>query len=108
MPATRRSLQPPTTPTPDELDVLRDFARARPAVASPPQPVPQPVDSSPIPVPADEPSPVHFTTRLFPDVDRALKRASLERQLQGKKPYKIQAIVDAALRTWLREQGHLS
>lgn len=48
-----------------------------------------------------------FTTRIRGDLATALKRASLERQLDGRQPHAVQDILDAALEPWLRDQGHL-
>lgn len=50
---------------------------------------------------------VPITTRARPEVASALKRASLERQLAGKEPYYVQDILEAAVETWLRNNGHM-
>lgn len=50
---------------------------------------------------------VPITTRARPEVASALKRASLERQLAGTAPFYVQDILEAALETWLRDNGHL-
>lgn len=49
-----------------------------------------------------------LTTRLRADYAAALKRASLERQLQGAAPNTVQEILEAALEPWLRTNGYLS
>ena len=49
-----------------------------------------------------------FTTRIRSDLAHALKRASLERQLQGVEPYTVQDILEQALEPWLRANGYLS
>lgn len=49
-----------------------------------------------------------FTTRVRADVAQALKRASLERQLQGVEPNTVQDILEAALEPWLKANGYLS
>ncbi len=51
---------------------------------------------------------VPITTRARPEVASALKRASLERQLAGAEPFYVQDIMEVALETWLRDNGHLS
>jgi hypothetical protein len=51
---------------------------------------------------------VPFTTRLRSDLAQALKRASLERQLQGIEPNQVQEILENALEPWLRANGYLS
>lgn len=51
---------------------------------------------------------VPITTRARPDVASALKRASLERQLAGTEPFYVQDIMEVALETWLRDNGHLA
>jgi hypothetical protein len=50
---------------------------------------------------------VPFTTRVRGDLGQALKRASLERQLQGVEPSAVQDIFDDALEPWLRAHGYL-
>jgi len=48
-----------------------------------------------------------FTTRLRADFATALKRASLERQLNSQFPYTLQDILEEALEPWLRSNGYL-
>lgn len=48
-----------------------------------------------------------LTVRLRADYAAALKRASLERQLQGVLPNTLQDILEEALEPWLREHGCL-
>lgn len=48
-----------------------------------------------------------FTTRVREDLASALKRASLERQLQGIEPSAVQDILDEALEPWLKANGYL-
>lgn len=91
--AERRSLVAglPTEPT---NAAERDFVyRDRPAAAKP-APITQ-VTRSP------------FTTRLRDDYAKALKRASLERQIAGVTPNKLQHILEEALGPWLRDNGYL-
>jgi hypothetical protein len=48
-----------------------------------------------------------LTTRIRSDYATALKRASLERQLQGIEPNTILDILEEALEPWLRNNGYL-
>jgi hypothetical protein len=50
---------------------------------------------------------VPFTTRLRSDFAAALKRASLERQLNGQFPNTLQDILEEALEPWLRTNGYI-
>ena len=69
--------------------------------------------------PASEPGPgkgrtessagrIPVTVRFRADYAAALKRASLERQVQGVLPNTLQDILEEALEPWLREHGCLS
>jgi len=49
-----------------------------------------------------------LTIRFHTAFASALKRASLERQLKGMQPYKLQDIVEEAVEPWLRKNGYLS
>jgi cell pole-organizing protein PopZ len=49
-----------------------------------------------------------LTTRVRAEFAAALKRASLERQLQGITPNTLQDILEEALEPWLRKNGYLS
>jgi hypothetical protein len=51
---------------------------------------------------------VPFTTRIRSDLAQAVKRASLERQLQGIEPNQVQEILESALEPWLRANGYLT
>jgi hypothetical protein len=51
---------------------------------------------------------VPFTTRIRADLAQAVKRASLERQLQGIEPNQVQEILESALEPWLRANGYLT
>ena len=51
---------------------------------------------------------VPFTTRVRADFSAALKRASLQRQLDGEVPNTLQDILEEALEPWLRSHGYLS
>ena len=61
--------------------------------------------------PAKHPSSVgrvNLTTRVRADLAQALKRASLERQLQGVEPYTVQDILEGMLEPWLKANGYLA
>jgi hypothetical protein len=51
---------------------------------------------------------VPLTTRVRADFATALKRASLQRQLDGVSPNTLQDILEEALEPWLRANGYLS
>ncbi len=51
---------------------------------------------------------IPVTVRLRPEIAGALKRASLERQLNGEEPFTQQEIVEQVLEPWLRGQGFLA
>ena len=48
-----------------------------------------------------------LTIRFRSDVAAALKRASLERQLNGVVPHTLQDILEEAVEPWLRAKGYL-
>jgi hypothetical protein len=50
---------------------------------------------------------VPITTRIREDYAKALKRASLERQLGGTEPSAILEMLEQALEPWLRAQGYI-
>lgn len=51
---------------------------------------------------------VPVSTRIRADYATALKRASLERQLNGTVPNTLQDILEEALEPWLRANGYLT
>jgi hypothetical protein len=51
---------------------------------------------------------VPLTTRVRSDFAAALKRASLQRQLDGEFPNTLQDILEEALEPWLRSKGYLT
>lgn len=51
---------------------------------------------------------IPVTIRLRPEIAGALKRASLERQLNGEEVFTQQELVESALEPWLIEEGYLS
>lgn len=50
---------------------------------------------------------VPLTTRIRDDLGKALKRASLERQLAGVEPSTLQEILEEAIEPWLTRHGYL-
>jgi hypothetical protein len=50
---------------------------------------------------------VPITTRIREDFAKALKRASLERQLSGQEPSAMLEIIEQAIEPWLRANGYL-
>lgn len=50
---------------------------------------------------------VPITTRIREDYAKALKRASLERQLEGTAPSAILEILEQALEPWLKAHGYI-
>lgn len=58
--------------------------------------------------PPKRPASTPLNTRLREDFVAALKRASLERQLDGIEPSTLRAILEEAIEPWLRERGYLS
>lgn len=51
---------------------------------------------------------VPISTRIRDDYAKALKRASLERQLKGIEPNTLQDILEQAVEPWLRANGYLT
>ena len=51
---------------------------------------------------------VPIGTRMREDFAKALKRASLERQLNGLEPNTLQHILEEAIEPWLRSNGYIS
>ncbi len=92
----RRTLAQGLEATPTSLDTAREQAfvyrdEPRTARPTPPQPVSAPM-----------------STRLRSDFVAALKRASLERQLQSVQPNTLRDILEEAIEPWLRRNGYLS
>lgn len=48
-----------------------------------------------------------LSTRIRADLAKALKRASLERQLQGVEPNTLQEILEEAIEPWLKAGGYV-
>lgn len=53
------------------------------------------------------PARLPLTTRLRADLVKGLKRAALERQLDGVEPNTVQEILEESLEPWLRSRGYL-
>ena len=51
---------------------------------------------------------IPVTTRCRPEVASALKRASLQRQLDGLEPHFVQDIMEEAVENWLRDHRYIS
>ncbi len=85
-----------STPPPIDKGLEKNFVYAEktPAPAAPPVSVPT-LSRSPI------------STRIREDFARALKRASLERQLEGQDPHTLQDILEEAIEPWLKQHGYL-
>ena len=94
--AERRSLSQGLTETPKALDPAREeqFVYGR---------KPQPPAAPP-----SAPGLTPISTRLRADFITALKRASLERQLEGREPNTLRDILEEAIEPWLRSHGYLS
>lgn len=91
----RRSLVDGLAATPQALRKERDFVYGDSPAPSAQQPPPS-LSRSPL------------TTRIRDDYAKALKRASLERQLSGTTPNTLQDILEEAIEPWLRSNGYLS
>ena len=65
------------------------------------QATPEPV------VPTPQQTRTSITTRIRSDFAAALKRASLERQLQGIEPNTLQEFLEEAIEPWLKQHGYL-
>lgn len=75
---------------------------------------PKPEQATPALVPRGEGHSVRplsslpLTTRIRSDLAEALKRASLQRQLDGTSPQTIKDILEELLEPWLKSNGYLS
>src|SRR4051812_16194907 len=59
-------------------------------------------------IPAPTINRVPISTRLREDLAKALKRASLERQLKGIEPNTLCDILEQAVEPWLKANGYLT
>jgi hypothetical protein len=96
--AERRTLIEGLKSTPPAIDAGRekDFVYADKA-AKPQQPTPQTLTINRVPL----------STRMREDFAKALKRASLERQLKGIEPNTLQDILEEAAEPWLKSNGYI-
>jgi hypothetical protein len=70
-------------------------------------------DRAPMPAKASPSAAQHIsrvplTTRMRADLAAALKRASLERQLESIEPNTLQDILEEAVEPWLKANGYIS
>jgi hypothetical protein len=93
--AERRTLTEGLKATPEPLDagIVRQLVYAD----KPQQPTPQTETINRVPL----------STRMRADFAKALKRASLERQLQGVEPNTLQDILEEAAEPWLKSNGYI-
>ena len=102
--AERRSLAEGLKATPKvDTAVAREFVYEGKGNAAPPDITPQ-TQAPAAPVI----NRVSLSTRIRDDYAKALKRASLERQLKGVEPNTLQDILEQAIEPWLRSNGYLS
>lgn len=94
-----KTVTPPVDPQKEEAFV---FGGKKDAPPEKPEPV-----SSITQTTATPPARVPISTRMRADLATALKRASLERQLQGVEPNALQDILEQAIEPWLRSNGYL-
>lgn len=59
------------------------------------------------PGPGRTDSRILLSTRIRADYAKALKRASLQRQLENREPHTLQDILEEAIAPWLRANGYL-
>ena len=84
-----------STPPPVDPELEKDFVRGK---TTPPQPTPQTLTVNRVPI----------STRMREDFAKALKRASLERQLKGVEPNTLQDILEEAVEPWLKSNGYIA
>ena len=95
--AERRTLIEGLKSTPPTIDPTREKAFVL-GEKPQPQPTPQTLTVNRIPI----------STRMREDFAKALKRASLERQLKGIEPNTLQDILEEAIEPWLKANGYLT
>ena len=98
--AERRSLTEGLKATPPPIDVSKEKAFVF-GDKEPPKPAAPVAASTTL-------NRVPISTRIRDDFARALKRASLERQLEGREPNTLQDILEEAIEPWLKANGYLS
>jgi hypothetical protein len=102
----RRSLVEGIKPDPAlEQQFVHTGKVDRPEAVQPAEDQPAPREAKPRGAKAVSRAPL--TTRIRSDFAAALKRASLERQLNGITPNTLQDILEEALEPWLRKNSYL-
>jgi hypothetical protein len=96
-----QGLKQGTPPVAPEMENAFVFGSGKPAAPEPAS-VPTPTVQT-----ASVPSRVPISTRMRAEYATALKRASLERQLNGIEPNALQDILEQAVEPWLRSNGYL-
>ncbi len=81
-----------STPAPIDSSLEKDFV-----YGDKPQPTPQTAVINRVPL----------STRMREDFAKALKKASLERQLKGVEPNTLQDILEEAVEPWLKSNGYI-
>lgn len=99
--ADRRSLIEGLKSTPPAMDIHREKEFVYGSKDKPGEPAKAPASAPAV-------SRVPISTRIRADFSTALKRASLERQLNGTQPNTLQDILEEAIEPWLRSNGYLS
>jgi hypothetical protein len=107
--AERRSLIEGLKSTTVDPDVETAFVRGTAEGAKPKvRPAPEPTTAPAVPL-AATPGPatrVTFSTRIRPDLNELVTRASLERKLKRVQPSSVADIVETALVAWLAGNGY--
>ncbi|MCA9094287.1 MAG: hypothetical protein KDA68_12420 [Planctomycetaceae bacterium] len=83
------------TPPPIDPQAEKEFVYQEKGNGNPPTVPTAPLTRTPL------------STKLREDFAKALKRASLERQLHGQEPNTVQDILEEALEPWLKKHGYL-
>jgi hypothetical protein len=104
--AERRPLTEGLKPSTADSSKEKEFVYAGKAPASSEAPA---VTAPPsVQTPKSTQSRIPISTRMRTDFATALKRASLERQLNGMEPSALQDILEQAVEPWLRSNGYLT
>ncbi|MCA9028432.1 MAG: hypothetical protein KDA86_24685 [Planctomycetaceae bacterium] len=83
------------TPPPIDPKAEKSFVYQEKEKSAPPPSTVSPLSRTPL------------STKLREDFAKALKRASLERQLHGQEPHTLQDILEEAIEPWLKSNGYL-
>ena len=96
--AERRTLTQGLTPPPPPVDPQREreFLQAAKSTATVSPPAPKSPHAR-----------VPISTRIRTEYAEALKRASLQRQLENVEPNTLQDILEEAIEPWLRDNGYI-